>query len=229
MNNVTLNKEKELFVIQSGSGYSCMGFDYLFEQLTLINSKLGRPAPRHSEKGTIEQYQQYQDSLSVVREKGGFKETWYSSKTPSQLKKVLEKCRKEETLVRVFYCGEDGKDWLEEYDMLGRIGRSTGLMKIPLLVPKGAYGGGSLLDDRIGKVVDVASGKVLYQAKNYFLPEMEIKRSGERPELPYEVFVEGKIHARFSTLGKAGAWLAYMTGETFCDPNPQDEDEWDAD
>lgn len=61
----------------------------------------------------------------------------------------------ENPLVRIFY-GKDGKIWNEEHDVLGRIGRSTGIKKVPLLLENKKSEGGCaiLLDCIVGLKVD---------------------------------------------------------------------------
>ena len=64
-----------------------------------------------------------------------------------------------------------GEDWQEIYDVDGYIGRSTGTIKIPLLVHNSrSLGGGAILTDCIVKI-QTARGKItLYQHPNYHSP-----------------------------------------------------------
>lgn len=71
-----------------------------------------------------------------------------------------------------------GRDWLEEYDTTGTIGRSTGNNKIPLLIKTSrSTGGGALLTRCIVKIVDTKTKRVLYTHENYKQPTFEIKPS----------------------------------------------------
>ncbi|BBP46328.1 hypothetical protein THMIRHAS_17010 [Thiosulfatimonas sediminis] len=214
--SITLNQSQRLFVISAGGGYSCLGFDVLFKKLKAMSSLLNLELPKESEIGKLCQYAQYENALDVLRAKGGFKQTWYDPDTKTKVKKALEKCRKDERVIRVFYGDTDsGRAWLEEFDVIGRVGRSTGLMKIPLLVPDGEYGGGSLLDSQVVRIVDVATGEVAYSHPNFSLPKFKIVEylGGE---MSVGVEADGKLHAQFESLPKAAAWIAFMSGECLC-------------
>jgi hypothetical protein len=81
--------------------------------------------------------------------------TSYSVDTPQEVIDILEKYRgKRDTRIRVFYGDKNsGIDWNEENDTIGYIGRSTGTVKIPLLISKSNSSGGvALLDDYIVKI-----------------------------------------------------------------------------
>jgi len=88
--------------------------------------------------------------------------TSYQSETPESLISVLETIRKQGTRVRVLYGDvKSGVSWND--DALGRIGRSTGPDKIPLIVHnKRSLGGPALLDDCILQVKESKGGKTLW-------------------------------------------------------------------
>jgi hypothetical protein len=47
----------------------------------------------------------------------------------------LETDRKNQRKIRLFYGDtQTGQSWFDEHDVVGRIGRSTGSIKVPLLV-----------------------------------------------------------------------------------------------
>jgi hypothetical protein len=79
--------------------------------------------------------------------------TCYHQETPDQVIRLLEKLLKSGTEVRIFYGDtQTGQSWHDEFDVVGRIGRSTGSIKIPLLVTKGDCGGPGLLDHCIIRI-----------------------------------------------------------------------------
>ena len=64
---------------------------------------------------------------------------------------------------------ETGKDWNEFYDNIGYVGRSTGLIKIPLMIHNTrSTGGGAILDHCIVKIT--VDKKTVYQHPKYHCP-----------------------------------------------------------
>lgn len=241
MTAVTLNNDQRVYVINSGHGYSCLGFDVVFSYIAeLVNriAKAGKvlpvAAPQVAEIGTLKQYEDYQSLMTVYRGLGD-KETWFDARTPEKVRKVLERYRKSGARVRVFYGDEKtGRDWMEEFDMVGTIGRSMGPMRSPLLIPDNEDGGPALLTQCIVRMVDVETGKEVYKHEKYHLPKMELRelttesikdQDGEKTlksmGYTHGVWVEDKDgkpcnHANFKSLGKAAHWMAFMAGES-CD------------
>jgi hypothetical protein len=78
--------------------------------------------------------------------------TYYHVDTPQGAISWLETSRERKQRIRVFY-GSDGKCWNDEFDTIGHIGRSCGMIKIPLLIKNSrSYGGGGILDNRIVRI-----------------------------------------------------------------------------
>jgi len=95
----------------------------------------------------------------------------FSKTTPDKVCQILANhCGGRNTRIRIFLGDEKtGKDWLEVWDTIGYVGRSTGNIKIPLLIRrKDSWGGGAILDDCIVKItIDKC---VVYQHPNYHCP-----------------------------------------------------------
>lgn len=91
--------------------------------------------------------------------------TFYHKETKKEVIDILESCLRNDTRIVVDYGDtQTGKSWNEEYDIKGYIGRSTGQIKIPLLVyNKRSRGGGGLLDHCIIKISTTNGGAVLYK------------------------------------------------------------------
>jgi len=90
--------------------------------------------------------------------------TSYHSDTPEEVIRILENSRNNGTRIRIFY-GDNEKCWNEEYGMIGRIGRSTGNVKIPLLIQNSrSMGGGAVLDNCIVRI-DISPYVTAYQKK----------------------------------------------------------------
>ncbi|NTU69222.1 hypothetical protein HGB13_00110 [bacterium] len=90
---------------------------------------------------------------------------FYKKETPDDLIKVLNDCYKNDIRIIIDYGDvKTGKSWGEDCDIIGYIGRSTGEIKIPLLVyNKRCYGGGGLLDNCIIGVKTSRGKKQLYK------------------------------------------------------------------
>lgn len=152
---------------------------------------------------------------------------YYSEGTPDSLIRVLDGLARNHVRCR-FFLGdqETGRDWCEEYDTMGTIGRSCGEVKIPLLIASSrSYGGGSLLTDCIVKLVASKGGQVLWQHPKYQKPEFIIRVRGEKAfdsnlDEEYVASVyrveDGKESncANFRTIPQAHGYVAFMKGET---------------
>lgn len=136
--------------------------------------------------------------------------TYYHVDTNDNVISVLEHARLNDVRVRVFY-GKDGLSWLDEYDIIGTISRSTGSIKIPLLIKsRNSYGGGAILTDCIIKIT--IDKDVVYKVPEYTEHVFSvIDRNVWR--LPFTVTVDGDSYASFETKEKADNWIKFMKGE----------------
>jgi hypothetical protein len=129
----------------------------------------------------------------------------YHEQTGEELIKVLEMVRKNRIRVKI-YLGDikTGKDWCEEHDTIGYIGLSKGTQaRYPILIyNERSYGGGALLDHCIVKIKESKGGKILYQAKNYKQPEIEIVNS-DLTEYSHNTIVNGILYGRHKTYKSA--------------------------
>lgn len=134
--------------------------------------------------------------------------THYNSNTPEEVIRILERARRDNT--RLFLRIGDaktGRDWLEEHEVEGRIGRSMGPVKVPLLIPNASsHGGGAILDDCIVGIMTAKGKQVLYKHPKYNRPKFEIT-DGPLETLPIEILANGEIHARFENRKKAERWM----------------------
>lgn len=91
--------------------------------------------------------------------------TSYKQSTPKKVIDILEESRENHTrLLFDFGDVKTGKSWGEVYDIRGTVGRSSGSIKIPLLIKTTrSIGGCGLTDDCIVKITDIASKVVVYQ------------------------------------------------------------------
>jgi hypothetical protein len=211
---VTINAEQKLFVIPSGSGYSTWGFENCYNETFQLAQKLNMPLPLQSQIGTIEQYNQHRAMIDHVAKNGIDLGTWFNLKTDPVVKHVIEEYLRSQRPVRIFYGDTDtGKVWLEEHDVYGRIGRSTGFLKIPLMIVGNSSGGCGLLDACIVRIVDGESKREVYRHPKYQEPKFEIHRELVSQGYVAAVYVDGALHAQFKKPGQAENWIAYMKGE----------------
>ena len=145
--------------------------------------------------------------------------TSYHTETPDKVIKILEQAREHGFKLRLFYGDtKTGRDWLEEYDTIGTISRSTGENKVPLLIKtKRSTGGGALLDHCIVRIDQGnAPGASLYKHTEYKLPEITIKEARTEENLlgyTHSAWINGKIHANFKSLEKTAHWVDFIRGK----------------
>lgn len=144
--------------------------------------------------------------------------TSYHDETPDAVIRVLENARQNRTRLHVSLGDRDsGKDWLEEFETHGYVGRSMGPVKVPLLVAnRRSLGGGAILTHCIVRIRTSAGGRVLYQHPAYHHGQLEIRKK-ETPVnlsdgrvLTVDVLRERELHASFETVEKARRWLGRL-------------------
>lgn len=161
----------------------------------------------------------YYSSGMLLKDEGKLK-VYPNISNSDKLIDVLEKCIANKTRVRLWYGYEDGRSWLDEYDMVGRIGYSCGNIKIPILVANSrSYGGGAILTGSIIRIDDVSTHKTLFQQENFYVPLMDLRVS------EYDGYAEGvyvkekdgswKNYANFKKDGAGLRWIKFMKGERY--------------
>lgn len=137
--------------------------------------------------------------------------TSYHDGTPAEVIALLEDSRQTGKRLRIHYGDrETGRDWMDEHNVAGRVGRSTGDLKVPLLLANSrALGGGAIMDHWIVKIRASAGGAALYQHPRYYLPDIRLT-DDPAERLPFAVVADGSVHARFATAEKRARWLARM-------------------
>jgi hypothetical protein len=216
MNKVSINAEQQLYVIDCGEGYTCFGFANARDHVNQIARKLGRPdlAFTDEDYATLAGYEKYGDAVQAWSQSPLTRTTYFDPGTDAKAAKVLESCRTRERKVRLILGDTTtGESWLEEHDVIGRIGRSMGTLKVPLLIEPGEHGGGAILCACILAIVDWESGAFLYRHADYREADLSIKPSDDA-DRPWDVLRREEVVASFRDVGKAGAYLAFMRGAT---------------
>ena len=139
--------------------------------------------------------------------------TCYHADTPETVIAVLENHRRNQRKIRLFYGNtQTGQSWLDEYDVVGCIGRSTGPIKVPLLIPPGDIGGPALLDHCL---IGIDSPrKVLYQHDRFHVGEITLTQ-GRLKRLPWEVWIDQALQARFQAKRAAEHYIDFLQGKRF--------------
>ncbi len=216
MNKVSINIEQQLYVIDCNEGYTCIGFANAHDHANQIAAKLGRPdlAFTEEDNATLTGYEKYCNAVQAWSQSPLTCTTYFDPGTDAKAAKVLEACRIREKKVRLILGDTStGEPWLEEHDVIGRIGRSIGSLKIPLLVAPGELGGCAILCACLLAIVDWRSGDFLYRHTAYREADLSIKPS-INAERPWDVLQREQVVASFRDIGKAGAYLAFMRGAT---------------
>jgi hypothetical protein len=90
--------------------------------------------------------------------------TSYHKDTPKEVIAILESSRADKSRLAFVYGYPSGNEWEESEVMSGHVGRSTGDIKVPLLLKtKASTGGESILDHCIVKIMESVGKKVLYK------------------------------------------------------------------
>ena len=141
--------------------------------------------------------------------------TSFDERTPDEVIRVLELARQNRTRLHISLGDtSNGKDWLEEFESHGYVGRSMGPVKVPLLVAnRRSLGGGAILDHCIVRIRESAGGRVLYRHPDYHHGTLEIRQKTEPVTLPdgrilrVEVVQDGDEQAAFENVAKARRYI----------------------
>lgn len=111
--------------------------------------------------------------------------------------------------VRVWYGDvSTGVAWPEEHDVTGKIGRSTGTNKIPLLINNArSFGGGALLIGSIVRIDCISTGRKLYKHETF--------SSGEWKAEGNSAYHNGELHAVLKSEKAAVNFCLFMIGSRY--------------
>lgn len=141
--------------------------------------------------------------------------TTYHDETPDEVIRVLENARQNRTRLHISLGDQQtGRNWLEEFETHGYIGRSMGPVKVPLLVANTrSLGGGAILDHCIVRIRTSAGGRVLWQHPSYHHGQLQIRQKTEPVTLrdgrvlTVDVLRDGELHSSFEDMQKARRWV----------------------
>lgn len=242
--SVTINSDTQFYITDSGSSYH---FNYILNTCKELCSQMQKLKAKTSKNVIPEDLDQYITTNASLDSLKGTQTLWdiwgiliksasklplgtfFHHQTDKKVRSILETARKRGQRLRLFY-GDvgTGKDWLEEIDVLGTIGRSSGVLKIPLLISDNEDGGPGILDHCIVRVLDADTGKELYRTSNYQLPKFSIKENpscSEYLDIEYthSIYVETEkgptLHANCRSMGAASNLVAFLTGDSMTQPH----------
>lgn len=218
--NIKLNAERRLYVLSFNQGVTCHGFDVVHAEHALIAERLGRSDLLPTETGTIPAYHAYRAAVAAWSNSVMSRKTFFEPGTPSKVQEILERYRANRKPIRLFYGDPTtGRDHCEEFDVVGKIGRSGGALKVPLLVAPGDIGGGAIRTSTVLRIMDVLRNANVYVSGMYACPTLEVVPDYAYAHLPLAVKRDGKTIARFKTTSDATIYVAFMTGEQAAMPH----------
>lgn len=141
--------------------------------------------------------------------------TYYFHDTPPTVAKILDNAMRTGQRLRLFEGDtKTGEAWAEEYDVLGRIGRSCGRIKIPLLIHNSRSMGGPAISDHTIVAIADRPGHFIYKHPRFNVGTWTVGKA-ESPSYVEAAYHNGTLHAQFKRKGAASRYCAFMRGERF--------------
>ena len=148
----------------------------------------------------------------------------FRNDTPEEVKAVIQALYENKHRARFFYGDLDtGTAWMEEYDVMGTVGKSTGEKPAALLINNARSYGGRAITGKIVKIIDITARNmpynsgVLYEHPAFNNPADRacLVMPSDLPEYVTNVEIDGVVHARFHSDKSAVNWLDFMQGKRF--------------
>lgn len=154
----------------------------------------------------------------------------YRERDEQEMEKVilaLSNALKTRKRVRIWYGDvKTGCSWNDEYEIIGRIGRSNGDYKEPLIIAKSnSWGGPSILTDCIIRIDDIESRRTVYKQHNFHVEPMTKVKTTNKSLLDrgyiWQVNQEkedGKVVniANFKNEKSADNYIKFLLGDRYC-------------
>ncbi len=145
---------------------------------------------------------------------------YFNDETSDKVKECIEYCYNSKLRIRIWYGDADtGESWLEEYDTMGTIGRSTGQQKRPLLIKNScSNGGGGILCHCIIRIDVISSKRTIYKHPLFYVPTLGVYPNLDedtKTKYPFIVLKYGTIQARFKSRTSAYNYIDFMTGDRY--------------
>jgi len=145
---------------------------------------------------------------------------YFNDETCDKVKTVLTECYNNQCRVRIWYGDTDtGLSWMDEYDVVGTIGRSAGQQKIPLLIKNSrSSGGGGILCHCIIRIDVISSRRTIYEHPLFDVPTLGVYPNLDedtKTEYPFIVSKNNELQARFKSEKQATNYIDFMLGNRY--------------
>ncbi|WP_087864722.1 hypothetical protein [Comamonas thiooxydans] len=187
-NTVRIDVEDQTYTIETGSSVSVMSFDHVFHEAVELTKRLKKRGivhvpPTERERGSLELFE-HRMQLLAVYEKINDSETWFDGRTPTKVRTALESLRRSGHKARIIAGDpETGLDWFSDEFSVGRVSRSGGAMKGPIMLTDSQYGGPLINTASIVKIIDLTEKCELFCHKGYHQNELSIEPGDRSHEL----------------------------------------------
>jgi hypothetical protein len=144
----------------------------------------------------------------------------FDDETCDKVKECLERCYNSKLRIRIWYGDIDtGVSWLEEYNVMGTIGRSSGQAKIPLLIKNSrSVGGCGILCHCIVRIDVIGSRRTIYKHPLFNVPTLGVYPNLDedtKTKYPFIVLKYGTIQAKFKSRESAYNYIDFMLGNRY--------------
>ena len=144
----------------------------------------------------------------------------FNNETNDKVKQCIEQCYNSKSRIRIWYGDtKTGLSRLDEYDIVGTVGRSSGQAKIPLLIKNSrSNGGGGILCHCIIRIDVIGSRRTIYEHPLFYVPTLGVYPNLDedtKTKYPFIVLKYGTIQARFKDKKSAYNYVDFMTGNRY--------------
>ena len=145
---------------------------------------------------------------------------YFNDETSDKVKQCLEHCYNSKLRLRIWYGDtKTGVSWMDEYDTIGTIGRSTGKQKIPLLIKNSrSGGGGGILCHCIIRIDVIKSRRTIYEHPLFSVPLLTVATNNDndtKNKYPFIVSKNNELQARFKSEKQAKNYIGFMLGNRY--------------
>jgi len=145
---------------------------------------------------------------------------YFNDETSDKVKECLEHCYNSKLRIRIWYGDiKTGVSWMDEYDIVGTVGRSSGQAKIPLLIKNSrSSGGGGILCHCIIRIDVISSRRTIYKHPLFNVPLLTVATNNDndtKNKYPFIVSKNNELQARFKSEKQATNYIDFMLGNRY--------------